>query len=311
VTLARVAWVTAFGLVLASACGGQSFKGNGGEAGETGSGGTTSLAGASSSGGKAHAGSGSGGSGAGSSTAGNGTAGEGASGAPPLMSACAGPVEYPGPNGAVCAAYIPRWSHDMATGLCLPVVYGGCGGTKNNYETLEACQEACPGGSPNYDACKVPSDCALTANGCCGVCDDPRVSKHDFIAYNKANEAKVMPCAYGDVACGACPNLETGQSTLQFFVPNCVAGQCVVEDLRESDVTACRSAEDCMLRNGTACCQSCGAGNVVSVRNDGSFEKLVCGDTPPPCLACVPTIPSDAVATCEPSGHCGVVYRLK
>jgi hypothetical protein len=143
------------------------------------------------------------------------------------------------------------------------------------------------------------------------VCDGPSVSKHDFIAYNKANEAKVLPCGVGDVACGACPNPETGQSTLQFFVPNCVAGECVVEDLRESDVTACKSAEDCMLRNGTACCQSCGAGNVVSVRNDGSFEELVCGDTPPPCLACVPTIPSDARATCEPNGHCGVAYLLK
>ncbi|MES1183016.1 MAG: BPTI/Kunitz domain-containing protein [Myxococcales bacterium] len=307
-TLARGAWVAVFGLVLASACGGQSFKGNGGEAGETGSGGATSLAGASSSGGKAHAGSGSG---AGSNTAGSGTAGSGAAGGPPFMSACAGPAEYNGPDGGTCDAYFPRWSHDMATGLCMPVIYGGCGGTKNNYETLEACQKACPGGSPNYDACKVARDCQLTANGCCGVCDGPGASKHDFIANNTANTARVLTCAYGDVACGACPNPETGQSTLQFFVPNCVAGECVVEDLREGDVTACKSAEDCKLRSGTACCEACGAGNVVSVRNDGSFEALVCGNVLPPCLDCAPSIPSDAIATCEPSGHCGVAYLLK
>jgi hypothetical protein len=310
--LARAACATVFALVLANACGGQSFKNGGGEAGDAGSGGSNAVSG-SSSGGEAYAGSSTKGgeAHAGSSTKGGSSASGGGSigGAPPFMSACAGPSTQTG-DGSFCAAYIRRWTHDVATGLCMPVVYGGCGATKNNYETLEACQKACPGGAPNYDACKLPSDCVLGETGCCGVCDGPNVSKHDFIAYNKANEAKVVTCGSGDVACGACPNPE-GQTTRQFFIPNCVNGECVVDDLRESDVTACKSPSDCKLRNGTACCEGCSIGNLVSVRKDGSFEKLVCGDEITPCLACVPPLPSDAVATCEPDGHCGITYLLK
>jgi trypsin inhibitor len=291
-------------LVLASACGGQSFKGNGGEAGETSKGGATSLAG-SSSGGQAHAGDKSGGS---SSVAGSGAAGD-----PPFMSTCAGPAEYTGPNGAHCAAYFRRWSHDITTGVCMPVVYGGCGATANNYETLEACQKACPGRSPNYDACKVAQDCVLASPGCCGVCDGPGVSKHDFIAYNQANVGLVSTCGNGNVACGACPEPEPGQGTTQFFVPNCVAGECVVEDIRESDVTACTAAEDCKLRMGTACCENCagGGGDVVAVRNDGSFEKLVCGDVLPPCSACEPPVRIFADASCNPNGRCEVLPLLR
>jgi hypothetical protein len=300
VTVARGAWCTALALVLASACGGQSFQGNGGEAG---GGATTSLAGSSSSGGKAHAGDKSGGS---SSVAGSGIAG-----GPPFMSTCAGPAEYTGPEGGHCAAYFRRWTHDITTGVCMPVVYGGCGATANNYETLAACQKACPGGSPNYDACKVAQDCVLVGSGCCGVCDGPGVSKHDFIAYNQANDDSLLSCGNGNVACGACPEPGPGPSTTQFFVPNCVAGECVVDDLREGAVTACASAEDCKLRNGTGCCESCGTGDVVAVRNDGSFEKLVCGDVLPPCDPCGPSIPPDAVASCGANGHCEVVHLLK
>jgi hypothetical protein len=239
--------------------------------------------------------------------AGSGTAGNGAAGAPPFMSACAGPAESAGPNGSFCAAYIRRWSHDITTGVCMPVVYGGCGATANNYETLEACQKICPGGSPNYDACKVAQDCVLASPGCCGVCDGPGVSKHDFIAYNRANLSLVSTCGNGNVACGACPEPEPGQGTTQFFVPNCVAGECVVEDIRESDVTACAAPEDCKLRVGTACCENCGGGDVVAVRNDGSFEKLVCGDVLPPCAACEPPVRIFADAICSPSGRCEVL----
>jgi Kunitz/Bovine pancreatic trypsin inhibitor domain len=283
VSVARAACGTAFALALASACGGQSFKSNGGEAGDAGSGGSPTAG--SGSGGKAHAGSSSGGG--------------------SFDDACAGPSEL-----GTCSAAFLRWTHDPATGLCKPIGYGGCGATKNNYETLEACQTACPGGNPNYDACKVATDCVLGAVGCCGVCDGPSVNAHDFVAYNKANEAKVSPCGNGDVACGACPNPE-GETTRKYFVPNCVNGECVVEDIRESDVTACTSSDDCQLRHGTACCESCGNDDLVAIRNDGSLGARVCGDLIPPCLPCEPIPGSDATATCDANDHCGLVHGLK
>jgi hypothetical protein len=46
---------------------------------------------------------------------------------------------------------------------------------------------------------------------------------------------------------------------------------------------------------------------VVSVRNDGSLEKLVCGNDPVACPACVAIPPDGAVAICT-EGHCAVDY---
>ncbi len=197
---------------------------------------------------------------------------------------------------------------DEATGLCTPVVYGGCGATKNNYKTLAECQEACHGGNPNYDSCKVASDCALGSAGCCGVCNGSGVSAHDFIAYNRQHAQEVNPCAGGNVACGACPPADPAQNTRQFFVPDCVRGECVVDDVREADVTACKTDGDCRLRSGTGCCEGCGTDELLAVRNDGSFEKLVCGEFIPPCDPCDVAPPPNAVAVCNPAGHCSVAY---
>jgi Kunitz/Bovine pancreatic trypsin inhibitor domain len=307
-------------VALASACGGESFTGKGGEAGSgaTSQGGTTSTAGKTSTGGKAHGGSTS--AGGSTSTGGMASAGSASAGSAGMFNeACDAP---PG-NG--CDADFPRWHHDPATGICRPFSYGGCGATKNNYETLAACQKACPGGNPNYDACKVPTDCIVTGAGCCGVCDGPNLSAHDLIAYNKQYGIGVacggggpVPGAAGDaapgvgapIACPSCAAPAPGTGSLKNFVPDCVQGQCVVEDLRDSAVSACKVNADCRLRNGTSCCEACTSNDLVAVRSDGSFEKLVCGDVLPPCLACVPGKPANAVATCSPAGHCIVNYLL-
>ncbi len=191
----------------------------------------------------------------------------------------------------------------------MPFVYGGCGAGANNYESLEACQAACPGGTPNYDACKVASDCVLAPNGCCGVCDGPNASAHDFRAINKAYVQQASACANADVACGPCPQPE-GDGATKYLVANCVNSECIVEDIRTSDATACKSAQDCKLRNGNGCCEGCGDNQWLAVRSDGGFESLVCGDVLPPCDPCVATPPSDARANCS-DGHCGIVYLLK
>jgi hypothetical protein len=311
-TLARAASAVSIVAVLVSACGGQSFAPDTGDAGKAGmaQGGSTSAGGTHSTGGKAHGGNQTGGTGSGATNAGGTEAGGTGSGGGVTAGAggiggdeCNGPAVN-GPD--LCDAYFPSWTHDSTTGLCRPYVYGGCGASKNLYKTLAECQAACPGGSPNYDACKVPTDCVLASQGCCGVCDSPNVTAHDFIAYNRQYSADIMTCP-GGVACGACAE-PPGQGTLKYFVPNCVQGQCVVEDLRTSPVTACKATSDCRLRNGNGCCQACNVDEPIAVRNDGSFEKLVCGNELPPCAACQP-VPS-AVAVCGATGHCEVEYAI-
>ena len=285
-SLARAACCTSFVLLLAGACGGQSFKGGEGDAG---SGGTAPTAG-----GKATGGDGSG------TTAGAGSTID--------REACTGPSEA-NLGGSGCAAALRRWWHDEATGLCVPVMYGGCNATKNNYETSTACRQACPNGSPNYDTCKVATDCVLGIPGCCGVCDGPDVTADDFLAYNARYEAQVrMQQCERNPTCGSCPPIEPRTNARPYFVPNCVRGECVVEDIRESDVTACETSEDCRMRNGTACCQGCGHGDVVAVRRDGSLEKLVCGELAPTCLDCVALPPDGAEAQCSAQGRCVVRY---
>jgi hypothetical protein len=61
------------------------------------------------------------------------------------------------------------------------------------------------------------------------------------------------------------------------------------------------------VRRGTNCCESCGSDDPIAVRNDGSFEKLVCGDGPVGCLACLPQ-PTEAIAVCGANGRCEVDY---
>ncbi|HVY30009.1 MAG TPA: BPTI/Kunitz-type proteinase inhibitor domain-containing protein [Polyangiaceae bacterium] len=305
----RIAVATLLLGTLQGACGGQSFSsggdpqaGSGNEAGSNNTGGTSSTGGTHTTAGKGHGGSSIAGTGSGgTSVGGTGIGGDAGAGSD---DGCTGPAVGGGPGG--CTAALPNWWHDATTGLCMPIIYGGCGATRNNYKTFEECQKACPGGNTNFDACKLPTDCTLAGNGCCGVCDSPNVTQHDFISYNKAYVGKVSTCA-GDVACGACPPPDAN-GTLKYFVPDCVQGQCAVDDLRTSTVTACKTDQDCTLRTGHGCCPSCNPAETIAVRNDGSFEDLVCGGIRPPCAACLPVPDDNAVAVCGANGHCQVAY---
>lgn len=291
---------------LMSACGGQSFSSEG-DPGGSATGGSSSTTGGKSA---TTGGTGSSTAGKGSTTGGRpgtggavgtgGSTGPGTGGGPTGGEECNAPAET-----GNCEAAMPRWFHDPSTGVCRPFTYGGCGGNANNYQSLEDCQKTCHGGSPNYDACKQPSDCVVTGTGCCGVCDHPGLTAHDFIAYSHEHANDVLDCAALDIACAPCAPV--GDGARKYFVPSCVSGECVVEDIRESDVTACDSAMDCKLRNGAGCCEGCGGGDFIAVRNDGSFEKLVCGGIAQPCPACLPAPPDKIVAACR-DGRCAVAY---
>jgi hypothetical protein len=199
-------------------------------------------------------------------------------------------------------------------------VYGGCDGNANRYDSLAACQNACSGGTPDYDSCQQPSDCVVTSSGCCGVCDGPSVRLHDLIAYNRSRPG-MAACSFareapaprpnpgpGDpISCAPCPSATNG--TLRYFVPDCVQGQCIVTDLRQSPLTACSRSDECKLRRGASCCESCSAGDLIAIRSDVSLEELVCGDGLIGCDPCAAE-PVQAAAYCGDDGHCQVTYPV-
>jgi hypothetical protein len=302
--LSKVACSTAVVLLLGTACGGNSFSGGQDPKGGSDSGGSN-AGGSVTDAGKHQGGSASGGSStAGTASGGASTAGAGGS---PGGEACNAP-----PASGNCDAYFEAWYHDPSTGLCRPFIYGGCGGNENNHDSFEACQKACPGGSPNYDACLAPTDCVIAGEGCCGVCDAPDVSPRQLLAYNRKYAGLLQQCAFnaaegaappGDIACAPCPIPVGDTGSLKYFVPNCVQGQCVVEDVRTSAVSKCEANTDCYVRNGNSCCESC-TKQSIALNKDGGFEDLVCaGELPCPACAIAPI--SD-IAVCGASGHCEV-----
>lgn len=306
----RFAGCTVLALALASACGGKSFVSgddDDDDRGGSSAGGTSSVAGTKPVAGKSQGGTSSAGGSVGTSgtgvgaTGGGGYAGEGC-------------TAFPDPG--MCNAYLPSWYHEASTGICRPFAYGGCGGNANRYASLEDCQKACPGAAPNYDACMRPSDCVVAGTGCCGVCDSPSLTKHDLIAYNVQYQGLLQcgvalglpaPPDDGDVACAPCPPVAGG--SLKYFLPDCVQNQCVVTDLRESPLTECTTNEDCTIRFGTGCCQSCSASDAVALRKDANIEKLVCGDILIGCPDCA-TPTTGAVARCY-SGRCELWDTLR
>lgn len=292
-------------IALGSACGGKGFSASdqSSEGGSGSQGGTTTHAGKS---GSANQGGSQAGSGVGGTTNVGGGLSAGAAGSSPNDGCGTPPVQ------GACMAAFEHWFNDPSTGICTPWLYGGCGANQNNYESLEQCQKACTGGCPNLDACQQPSDCIITDPGRCALCDGTDLTLHDVIAYNPQLSEfncgvaqKVAPPGQA----GACTPCLTPAplGTLKYLVPTCLAGQCGVADLRSDSVTACRTHDDCRLRRGIDCCESCSDDVLIAVRNDGSFEKLVCGNAPRACPECAPAPVTGAIAACV-NDHCQVAY---
>ncbi|KAG7491795.1 hypothetical protein MATL_G00007760 [Megalops atlanticus] len=72
------------------------------------------------------------------------------------MHSCGGelasPCGLPSLQGP-CKAYEPRWAYSSVTKQCQSFIYGGCGGNENNFESKEACEDACP--FPKNQNCKM------------------------------------------------------------------------------------------------------------------------------------------------------------
>uniref|UniRef100_A0A0K8RDB3 Putative salivary kunitz domain protein n=1 Tax=Ixodes ricinus TaxID=34613 RepID=A0A0K8RDB3_IXORI len=59
------------------------------------------------------------------------------------------------PDDGPCRARIPSYYFDNFTKECREFMYGGCEGNANNFEALEACNEACKGKKRGKKAKKI------------------------------------------------------------------------------------------------------------------------------------------------------------
>nr|XP_018909350.1 PREDICTED: spondin-1 [Bemisia tabaci] len=48
-----------------------------------------------------------------------------------------------GEDTGPCRAFLQRWRFEPMKGMCIPFMYGGCAGNKNNFKTLEECNSMC------------------------------------------------------------------------------------------------------------------------------------------------------------------------
>jgi hypothetical protein len=235
--------------------------------------------------------------GAGGSSGTAGSAGTAGTGGLPAL--CQLPPD-PGP----CEAAIRAYWHNPGTGVCEAFVYGGCQGNANRFETLSACQAACHGGTPDYDACTRPTDCSLASVACCGGCEP--VTAEALVALNRNHLADYNTFKGCDgLSCGACADVSPMDRTSQYFVATCASGQCTVVDIRETDLVACKDYTECTLRVGAECCERCSSDSVVALSTNAKLGDLVCGSDAPSCPPCVPTIPPGFAASCN-TGKCTV-----
>lgn len=315
----------------AVACGGESRSrapddgGSGGTTGGTGVGGTGALGGTGAFGGSgARGGTGAlGGTGAFGGTGGSnaGRGGTGVAGRPniagtggqPMGGAsgfgnAAGTGNVAGSGGAPdpCATPslnscdgIPFFFHKAETGECLFAGWTVCA-TTPGFSSLAECLMACPGSKPAVDACDDTSQCTIVDPGCCGHCDPVKAT--DLVASNVQRVNDVRDCP-GGVACGACPDVPELERTRQYFYTKCNIGRCELVDVRETAAVKCVADENCHLRAGSGCCESCQGLGLVSLSSTQYLQEM-CQNVG--CDACAPNIPVDYRAACDDQQRCVV-----
>jgi hypothetical protein len=243
-----------------------------------------------------------GGSGTGGGTTGGGTSGGtgngGSSGTGGSNDACSLPPAGPGP----CEAAIRRYSYHPETGLCLPFVYGGCDGNGNNFVSAEDCYGTCDRqGEMNPTMCGNSTECTLIPTTCCGGCDEPTVMNVVSIRSDQVGTVEMaMGCQVVD-----CPPCDPPLPNPWLF-STCSRGRCIAVDARETEITECTQASDCVLRAGLGCCEACSVspGTIVSVNASVDLEPWLCGSTPDGCDACAPAM-NNFDPSCD-AMRCGV-----
>lgn len=172
-------------------------------------------------------------------------------------------------------------------------------------------------GGVDVTACTANTQCEIVPTNCCscGILGPAE----SFTAINLAYRAQFNSrCANLD--CAGCPPMRAPGPNEPYFylVATCqrsadaapdTPGRCVVVDLLKTEITSCKSASDCALRSGTACCSGCSGMPVALNGNQGgALSDLVCPSEPVGCPACAPIF-DGYQAVCS-DGRCSVERSL-
>ncbi|APR81702.1 Hypothetical protein A7982_07051 [Minicystis rosea] len=140
------------------------------------------------------------------------------------------------------------------------------------------------------------------SQSCCGTCG--QITLANQVAINKEQESAFLGAACSvPTPCPECQSSTTLDPNLFAF---CDEGTCRGADIRTAPQSACTTDDDCTLRNGTACCETClgDLGNLFAVNKSIGLSSSVCAPDKT-CKDCMPSYPLQAWAICS-NGHCQV-----
>ncbi|MFT3775746.1 MAG: hypothetical protein QM820_61145 [Minicystis sp.] len=150
--------------------------------------------------------------------------------------------------------------------------------------------------------CSGPGQCVLVTNGCCDTCGEPTLGV--LVPINGA-----LATQFHTAVCPSqppCPKCATQNNPNLFAY--CEEGHCRGNDVRVDPVSDCTADDDCTLRDGLACCESCfgDTSQLVAVAKSANLSALLCAPGQA-CDECAPQYPDIASAICV-SGHCEVHF---
>lgn len=166
---------------------------------------------------------------------------------------------------------------------------------------------AASGGTGNVSgltACDAPGTCDLFATNCCGGYCDPNAPLSGWQAVNseKVSALEAQICQ-GDIACPGCVSYDNPS-----YLALCRSGKCSAVNLRNDELSACKSHDECRVRWGSDCCESCGAPDqetLIAYNKNVSLEQHVCDPKSGACPPCAPPpYPSYILPICGGDGHC-------
>lgn len=181
------------------------------------------------------------------------------------------------------------------------LVWTGCGGA-----TELGGGTGGSAGTASWAVCDGPGQCVALTTGCCPPCGKPTLASVTGVNRARQSEFRADTCTDVDPVC---PKCATG--TEPNLVAFCTSGRCTALDVRQSELSACTSNGDCMLREPD-CCVSCQpqASNLIAIAtaHAADYSAAICGPGQA-CAACAPIYPAGYAAECSVNGHCIVVYR--
>jgi hypothetical protein len=208
------------------------------------------------------------------------------------------------PDSGTCDAAFQRWFYSPS-GICERFMFGGCEGNSNNFGTEEECIAACQGQAMNdITKCESSSQCVVVDRSCCN-CES--ASPDSIVAVNGNH---YRGCAAAD--CPACSTPRQPDLNRAWYGATCTYGHCRLFDTRALPMTECEIDENCQLRRGVACCESCSSDpyTLVSLNLARGFDAVACGAEPVGCNACaVPPPPVGTAALCS-EGRCVVATPI-